>query len=474
MSFLHSMGIRFSSRSQSPPQPSLREKDPQLRSKRRKSRTPSPRRLTVQEQLQQLQRGQQPVHPRNPEPPDTQRRHQSMFIQRQPSNQHLRPQAPVYPDVQRPRTTSFPPPAVQPMPTGFQPGTVPTAPVPAPPAIPQQNPTNAYANLRPLDPTDDNDPRLPARPFPNSYWATPQLLGSEYPSKGPPEASIARLDRLVSLGIVDFIDLTEPGEALPGEPYAVNMLPWIARKRGMGMVRMARMHESHQRHRRSFSAGVSGQVTGPQAVHVQQHPHMLAPEDARGRGHNRYSSEPTHRTGITGDEGADWAVPVTRNTIRVAQYPIRDTTLPDLQTLSTILTALAHSQAQGRRAIVHCNGGYGRTGTIIGCWYVHSGVAQAATVYYPGQYMQYRLPSGQIQLVPYVAKRSAGERALELLAKKWKGVEKSRTAPYTPGNQMQMDFVKAFKPPPPPVQKQGPVPVPVPVAPPLQRSRTGR
>lgn len=469
MSFLHSMGIRFSSRSQSPPQPAVREKDPLLRSKRRKSRTPSPRRPTIQEQLQQLQQGQQPVQPRHPEPPDPQRQQQPMFVQRQPSNQHLRPQAPVYTGVQRPRTTSFPPTA-QPAPAVVRQtwaGAVPT--VQPPPVIPQQNPTNGFTNLQPLDPTDDNDPRLPRRPYPNSYWATPQLLASEYPGKGPAEMSIPRLDLLVSLGIVDFIDLTEPGEALPSEPYALQMLPWIARKRGMGMIRMAKMHETHQRHRRSFSAGVAGQVTG-QAVHVQQHPHMLGPEDARGRGHNRYATDPTHRTGITGDEGADWAVPVTRNTIRVAQYPIRDTTLPDPQTLSTILTALAHSQAQGRRAIVHCNGGYGRTGTIVGCWYVHSGLAHEGMVYYRNKYMQYRLPSGQIQLVPYVVRRTAGERALEMLAKKWKGVEKSRTAPFTPGNQMQMDFVKAFKPPPPPVRRQ----TAVPVAPPLQRARTGR
>ncbi|KAG9016666.1 hypothetical protein FRB90_002583 [Tulasnella sp. 427] len=494
------MGIRFSSRSQSPPRDN---RDSFLRVNRRQSRTPSPRRLTVTEQLLQLQQQQQqpqyqqPPQPRISDPQEPPQPQQQPMFKRQPSNRQLRPQAPVYTGVQRPRTTSFPP-TVQPQPTIVpQPwqnapvtavptgGGAPPQPQPAPQA---QNPTaTAYVNLRPLDRTDDNDPRLPPRPYPNSYWATPQLLGSEYPSKGPAEMSYPRLDTLVRLGVVDFIDLTEPGELLPGEPYALNILPNIARKRGMGMIRMARMHEAHGRHRRSFSATMTGQ----QQQHP--HPHLAVPERGRGSGHNRYPSDPAHhRTGITGEEGADWAVPVTRNTIRVAQYPIKDTTLPDPATLSTILTALAHSQAQGRRAVVHCNGGYGRTGTVIGCWYVHAGIAQPARVLYPNQYMQYRLPDGKIQLVPYVVKRNAGERALEMLAKKWKGVEKSRTAPFTPGNQLQMDFVKAFKPPPPPPPQQQQVqPKPQPAvrqktpgvvghppvvmpAPPLQRSRTGR
>ncbi|WP_460502148.1 hypothetical protein, partial [Hymenobacter agri] len=55
------------------------------------------------------------------------------------------------------------------------------------------------------------------RPLPNSYWATPLLLASEYPGDKQPDQAAHRLDLLLAAGIRDFYDLTEAHEKL--EPY---------------------------------------------------------------------------------------------------------------------------------------------------------------------------------------------------------------------------------------------------------------
>jgi len=57
---------------------------------------------------------------------------------------------------------------------------------------------------------NDNTP-----PIPNSYWATPFLCASEYPFC--PTHSVPQVDKLLKAGIRTFIDLTEPGELLPYE-----------------------------------------------------------------------------------------------------------------------------------------------------------------------------------------------------------------------------------------------------------------
>jgi hypothetical protein len=55
------------------------------------------------------------------------------------------------------------------------------------------------------------------RPLPNSYWATPLLLASEYPGAPTDAAAIPKLDALLAAGIRDFYDLTETHELVPYE-----------------------------------------------------------------------------------------------------------------------------------------------------------------------------------------------------------------------------------------------------------------
>ena len=173
------------------------------------------------------------------------------------------------------------------------------------------------------------------RPLPNSYWATPQLLASEYPGARQPAEAAHRLDLLLAAGIRDFYDLTAANEPL--EPY-----------------------EDLLRQR---------------AAHLG-----LAAESVRYR-----------------------------------RFPIPDAGLPSAHRLTDILAALEDSSAAGRRAMVHCWGGVGRTGTVVGCFLQqHLGLS--------------------------------GEEALDRIADEWQSVEKADRIAKSPETSEQADFVRNFKP----------------------------
>ncbi|MBV5319005.1 MAG: dual specificity protein phosphatase family protein [Desulfobulbaceae bacterium] len=51
------------------------------------------------------------------------------------------------------------------------------------------------------------------------------------------------------------------------------------------------------------------------------------------------------------------------------RFPVKDRTIPtSIEKTTAILDAIDHHIAQGEIVYVHCWGGVGRTGTIIGCW----------------------------------------------------------------------------------------------------------
>ena len=54
---------------------------------------------------------------------------------------------------------------------------------------------------------------------------------------------------------------------------------------------------------------------------------------------------------------------------------IRDMDIPTREAMTTILAAIRSELASGRGVYVHCWGGIGRTGTVIGCWLVEQGHA---------------------------------------------------------------------------------------------------
>ncbi|WP_460503463.1 protein-tyrosine phosphatase family protein, partial [Hymenobacter agri] len=69
----------------------------------------------------------------------------------------------------------------------------------------------------------------------------------------------------------------------------------------------------------------------------------------------------------------------------------------------------------GRRAVVHCHGGIGRTGTVVGCYLrQHFGLS--------------------------------ADEALARIAEEWQTVEKNYRAPNSPETAEQVAYVRAFEP----------------------------
>jgi hypothetical protein len=54
-------------------------------------------------------------------------------------------------------------------------------------------------------------------------------------------------------------------------------------------------------------------------------------------------------------------------------FPVTDRGVPEAAEMEAILAAIDDSLAAGRVAYVHCFGGIGRTGTVVGCWLVRHG-----------------------------------------------------------------------------------------------------
>lgn len=59
--------------------------------------------------------------------------------------------------------------------------------------------------------------------------------------------------------------------------------------------------------------------------------------------------------------------------IECLRFPIRDISVPSAPLMLVILDAMSAAVAAGKGVYVHCWGGVGRTGTVIGCWYVRNG-----------------------------------------------------------------------------------------------------
>ena len=64
----------------------------------------------------------------------------------------------------------------------------------------------------------------------------------------------------------------------------------------------------------------------------------------------------------------------------VGRYAIRDVYIPTEELMVEILDAIDDDLAGGHNVYVHCWGGVGRTGTVVGCWLIRHGYATAADV----------------------------------------------------------------------------------------------
>lgn len=106
--------------------------------------------------------------------------------------------------------------------------------------------------------------------------------------------------------------------------------------------------------------------------------------------------------------------PTSELPVEYHRHPIRDVSVPRSPAeMIAILDTIDEAIAAGHTVYVHCWGGVGRTGTVIGCYLVRHGLD--------------------------------GEAALAELARLWRTVEKSGRKPQTPETWQQREWVRNWR-----------------------------
>lgn len=105
------------------------------------------------------------------------------------------------------------------------------------------------------------------------------------------------------------------------------------------------------------------------------------------------------------------------STIEYHRFPIRDRCTPKTtDLLDRVFETLRDNERRGRISAMHCRGGIGRTGLVVGCWLVECGLAQD------------------------------GPDALRIIAAEWRNVEKCKRYPHSPETGPQFEFVAKYCP----------------------------
>ncbi len=65
-------------------------------------------------------------------------------------------------------------------------------------------------------------------------------------------------------------------------------------------------------------------------------------------------------------------------TVDCLRFTIPDEGVPSPAVMKGILDAIDNAPGQGKPTYVHCLGGRGRTGTVVGCWLARHGKATGA------------------------------------------------------------------------------------------------
>ena len=69
-----------------------------------------------------------------------------------------------------------------------------------------------------------------------------------------------------------------------------------------------------------------------------------------------------------------------RDGVEYRRITIQDYSVPSVDLMREILDALDDALDDGRTVYLHCFGGRGRTGTVVGCWLVRHGMDGAAAI----------------------------------------------------------------------------------------------
>ncbi len=192
-------------------------------------------------------------------------------------------------------------------------------------------------------------------PIPESYWVVKgKFLAGEYPGSLYRQEGLEKIARILSAGVTVFMDLTEEGELFP---YARDLA-------GIHVIPLSR---------------------GPEG-----------------------SSAP-------GDFPASSGFP-RRDSRRIIheRYPIPDAGLPESPAFTArVLDAIDLHLEKGKTIYLHCLGGIGRTGTIVGCWLSRHG--------------------------------RPGQAALDELSRLWRGCVKSSQGIASPETLRQERYVREWR-----------------------------
>jgi hypothetical protein len=97
---------------------------------------------------------------------------------------------------------------------------------------------------------------------------------------------------------------------------------------------------------------------------------MEAEETESGMGSLRPYADPLHE--IAKERGV---------AVSIGRHPIRDMDIPSPKRLREILDEIDGAIGAHRPVYLHCLGGIGRTGTVVGCYLIRHGLATRETVF---------------------------------------------------------------------------------------------
>lgn len=86
-----------------------------------------------------------------------------------------------------------------------------------------------------------------------------------------------------------------------------------------------------------------------------------------------------------------------RGPIQMARFPILDMDVPTMDEMQQILNAIDQALSDRKPVYVHCWGGKGRTGTVVGSWLKRHGKAENSTVFTQLQDLRASMPNAKEQ-----------------------------------------------------------------------------
>ena len=158
-----------------------------------------------------------------------------------------------------------------------------------------------------------------------AYRVRDRFFAGSYPGGQTEEEARERINALRRLGVSVFINLMEDGEH---RRYGATMQEYDAL-----FPAATRAHDTIEEDKRSD----------------------LADSEKSPDAHDTHDSSP-----------------------HMIRFPIRDMGVPECSSMRRILDAIDRHVERGESVYLHCLGGVGRTGTVVGCWLSRHGIAEGA------------------------------------------------------------------------------------------------